>query len=113
MKRSHRNREEGFTLIELLVVIAIMAVLIGVAVSSFTGLIGSGTTESKDFEANAVQTAIDAHMAVQGETTITARTTAAVIASGDADAPFTTYLRSLPTKYKYVWTTAGAITQSE
>jgi len=106
-----RKQEKGFTLVELLVVIAIMAVLIGVAVTSFTGLIGSGSDESDEFELNTVQTSVDAYMAVQKVTTITARVSAAVITSSDTDAPFKTYLRSLPTKNTYTWTTAGLVTQ--
>ena len=106
-----RKDEKGFTLVELLVVVAIMAVLIAVAVGSFTGLIGAGTTESKAFEKEAVQTAVDAYMAVQKVTSITARSSAAVIDTSDSDAPFMTYLRSLPTTYTYTWTTAGVVTQ--
>lgn len=110
MRKDFRD-QKGFTLVELLVVVAIMSVLIGVAVASFTGVIGTGDTESDEFELNAVQTAVDAYMAVQKTTTITARTTAAVIASADADAPFKTYLRQLPTKNQYTWTAAGIVTQ--
>ncbi|MDY6911647.1 MAG: type II secretion system protein, partial [Chloroflexota bacterium] len=105
--------EKGFTLAELLVVIAIMAVLIGVAVGSFVGLIGSGKTEAAEYEWDTVQTAVEAYMAMNITDTIIARTTAAVIASSDTDAPFKTYLRRLPTEYKYSWTDKGVTTQSD
>ena len=106
-----RKAEKGFTLVELLVVVAIMAILIAVAVGNFGGLIGTGTTESKAFEKEAVQTAVDSYMAVNKYTNITARGSAAVVAAADGDADFKTYLRSLPTTYTYSWTTAGVVTQ--
>ncbi|MDY6911791.1 MAG: type II secretion system protein [Chloroflexota bacterium] len=108
MKKPNR-KQKGFTLAELLVVIAIMAVLIGVAVGSFTGLIGSGETEAKNYETEAVQTAIDAYMAVNTSTSITARTTAAKVTTSDA---FSTYMRRLPTTYCYTWTASGVVTQA-
>ncbi|MCP4595011.1 LamG-like jellyroll fold domain-containing protein [Neptuniibacter sp.] len=110
IKTTHRY-EEGFTLGELLVVIAIMSILAGVAVGSFTGLIGSGKSEAANFEKMAVQTAIDAHMGVSASATMTARSSAAVITSSDSDAPFTRYLRRLPTTYEYVWLASGSVTQ--
>ena len=103
MKKGSR-KEKGFTLVELLVVIAIMATLIGVAVGSFTGLIGTGQNESKNTEKVAVQTAVDTYISVSPTHTLAARTVAAVIDTGDTDAPFKIYLRSLPTKYSYTWT---------
>ncbi|MFA4836399.1 MAG: prepilin-type N-terminal cleavage/methylation domain-containing protein [Dehalococcoidia bacterium] len=105
MKKVLRG-EKGFTLVELLVVVAIMSVLIGVAVASFTGLIGSGGDESKDFELNAVQTAVDAYVAVTPTHTLAARTVAAEVTSAD---PFASYLRHLPTKYQYTWTAVPGV----
>ncbi|MDY6911648.1 MAG: LamG-like jellyroll fold domain-containing protein [Chloroflexota bacterium] len=109
----HYFNDKGFTLAELLVVIAIMAVLIGVAVGAFTGLIGSGESESAKYEKEAVQTAVESYMSVNATGTITARTTAAAITETDADAPFKTFLRRLPTEYTYSWTDKGIVSQSE
>ena len=103
--------EQGFTLGELLVVIAIMTILVSVSVGAFTGLIGSGRAEAAQFEKMAVQTAIDSHMGVTASSTISARLSAAVIASNDSDAPFNTYLRRLPTTYEYTWLATGSVTQ--
>jgi len=111
MVKRKGSREGGFTLVELLIVIGILAVLGAVAVAALTGLIGSGTPEAKASEKAAVQTAIDAYMSVNNLTTITARTIAAVITAADGDAPFKTYIRSLPTKYTYTWIANGTVTQ--
>ncbi|WP_297308671.1 LamG-like jellyroll fold domain-containing protein, partial [Neptuniibacter sp.] len=110
MKIGNPN-EKGFTLGELLVVIAIMTILVAVAVGAFTGLIGSGKSESAKFEKEAVQSAVETYLAVSGTTVVTARSGAAVITSNDGDAPFSTYLRRLPTSYQYTWTATGSVTQ--
>ncbi len=107
MQKKHR-REQGFTMSELLVVIAIMAILVGVAVGSYTGLIGSGKSESKTYEYEAVQTAIDAYLSVSGTSVMSARTSAATVTSSDS---FSSYMRRLPTTYTYTWTASGTVTQ--
>ncbi|MBT4510909.1 MAG: type II secretion system protein [Chloroflexi bacterium] len=104
------KEEKGFTLGELLVVIAIMTILVGVAVGSFTGLIGSGSNEAKVYEKEAVQTAIDAYMGANASGTVTARASAAVVTSSDF---FATYMRRLPTNYTYTWLDSGSVTQHE
>ncbi len=107
MKQINKG-EGGFTLSELLVVIAIMAVLVGVAVGSYTGLIGSGKSEAKTYELEAVQVAMDSYMSITASATITARSTAAVVTSSDAIAD---YMRRLPTTYMYTWTSSGSVAQ--
>lgn len=111
MKAIH-NKERGFTLGELLVVIAIMTILVAVAVGSFIGLIGSGSDVSKQYEKEAVDVAIEAYMDTNLSTTIPERIDAAVITSSDGDAPFSNFLRRLPTQYEYSWTAGGSVTQS-
>ncbi len=107
MKKIHRE-EKGFTLGELLVVIAIMTILVGVAVGSFTGLIGSGSDEAKVYEKEAVQVAIEAYMGVNAAGTVAARVTPAEVTSSDF---FATYMRRLPTQYTYTWLASGSVTQ--
>ena len=107
MKVVHKQ-ERGFTLGELLVVIAIMTILVGVAVGSFTGLIGEGSDEAKVYEMEAVQVAIEAYMGVNAVGTVSARAVPAEVTSGDF---FSQYMRRLPTKYEYTWTDLGIVTQ--
>lgn len=104
--------EGGFTLIELLVTIAILGVLFGIVTLTLTGVGSNAQTTVCTAELGVVQSSIDIYMAVNNLSTITARTTAAVIDSGDTDAPFNTYLRSMPTEGTYTWTTAGVATQA-
>jgi len=103
---------KGFTLIELLIVVAIIGVLAGVVMANMSDLFGHGETEAMQAELITVQTAADAYMAKNLQSTITARANAAVIATGDADCEFIAYLRSLPTEYLYAWTDTGEVTQS-
>ena len=102
------SNRRAFTLTELLVVIAIMTILVGVAVGSFTGLIGSGSDEAKVYEAEAVQVAIEAYMGVNAVGTVADRAVPAEVTSSDF---FATYMRRLPTKYTYTWTASGSVTQ--
>ena len=113
MLRKLRKGERGFTLVELLVTIAILGTLFGIVTLALNGLSANTTTNVKKAELDMVQTAVDIYLAngYPTTTTITARAVAATVASGDTDAAFKTYLRSLPTLYTYSWTTDGDVTQ--
>ena len=113
MLRKLRKGERGFTLVELLVTIAILGTLFGIVTLALNGLATNATTNIKKAEKDQVQTAVDIYLAANypATTAITARTAAAVVDSGDSDAPFKSYLRKLPTQYTYSWTASGDVTQ--
>ncbi len=101
--------EGGFTLVELLVTIAILGVLFGIVSMTLTGVGANAEATVKIAECAVVQSAADIYLAALTTNTIASdRTTAAVIASGEVE--FDIYLRDLPTKYTYTWTTAGDVT---
>lgn len=106
-----KAEESGFTLVELLVTIAILGVLFGIVTLTLTGVGSNAESTVNDAELGVVQSAVDIYMAVQNLSTVTDRTVAAVIDTGDADAPFNQYLRQMPTKCQYTWDTDGIVTQ--
>ncbi len=101
-----KDQEGGFTLVELLVVIAIIGILAGVTLASFTGVIGAGSTQAQAQEKAQVQTAIDAYMALNSVTTVTAGTASTTVPSF-----LTTFFRGTTWKYSHAWDTTGLVSQ--
>lgn len=111
----------GFTLIEMIVVVGIIAVLAAVIVPNIGKFIGSGEQGAKNAEWESVQTAMNAMMAEQAITSVTASTGGAARTNGWTALPAGTgaatldgYLQASSTVYYYCWDSAGQVTsQSE
>lgn len=105
--------EGGFTLTELLIVVAILGVLVAVVLPNFVGLLGGAQSTSGEAELNIVQTAVDAKMAAESLSSITAVAVATndmTNAAGGFDLS-PTYMRSTTTNGTYTVDATGAVTQ--
>ena len=120
-----RQGQKGFTLIELLVVVTILGILAGIVTLSLVGLTTNASIQSCNQEYKTVQAALDAAMADNNLSTITAQTTATnsmsvVIGTNAAGNNITlynpnptsanpNYTRNGTTVYQYTWDSAGKI----
>ncbi len=113
LKRIHRG-DKGFTLMEMLIVVAILGILVAVAVPNLTGLIGNSEEKAAAAELSSIQSAMDAMMAKEETSTVTAVTTATSNMAGfpDATYPLSTYLRKSTTNGTYTCTSAGIVSQA-
>ena len=120
-----RKGQQGFTLIELLVVVTILGILAAIVTLSLVGLTTTANLNSCQQEYKTVQTAFDAFMADNNDSSITAQATAtndmtAVIDTGghalwvDVGAVGVTqthnYTRNGHTQFKYTWNSSGRVT---
>jgi prepilin-type N-terminal cleavage/methylation domain-containing protein len=108
--------ERGFTLVELLIVVTILGILAAVVTTSLIGLTATAKTNACAEELRTVQTAVDALMAKNNITAVTAVAApgstdmTTVIGGGEALSP--NYLRQSNTKGGYYWSAAGAVSPS-
>lgn len=114
MRRTHRD-ERGFTLVELLVVVTILGILAAVVTSSLIGLTSTAKTNACAEELRTVQTAMDAMLAKNNITGVTAQATDtgtfSALPTGTGAEPLSpNYLRQATTKGTYRWTAAGLVT---
>ena len=118
-----RKGQSGFTLIELLVVVTILGILAAIVTLSLVGLTTHANVEACNSEYKTVQAALDAYMADNNKSSITAQTTYTNDMSGNAagvklynSSPSDTspnYTRNGFTQFYYEWDSAGRITNAD
>ena len=106
--------ERGFTLVELLIVVTILGILAAVVTTSLIGLTATAKANACAEELRTVQTAVDALMAKNNISTVTAQAAATtdmtgLIGGSPSEALSPNYIRQPTTKGAYTWLASGAV----
>ena len=107
-----KKGQAGFTLIELLVVVTILGVLAAIVTLSLVGITTNAEKQACLQEYKTVQAGLDAYMAYNDTTTVTAATTQDMSTPVKLYDPNSspTFVRNSPTVYTYTWDVHGRIT---
>ncbi len=99
---------------EFLMTLVILIGLIGIVIVVLLGVTTREERARNNDELAVVQSAVIIFMDQNETDIITPRTNnnAAIIDMDDTDAPFKTYLRTLPTRCSYSWGVEGDVTQT-
>lgn len=62
-----KKNDQGFTLVELVVVMAILAVLAGLVVPKFTGILADARAQANEANLQMLQTAVELYNAIEDE----------------------------------------------
>lgn len=105
---------QAFIRPELLTTAAILIGLVGIVSLVLVGVTTREERLAENHELAVVQSAIIIFMEQNQTQTLTPRTraNAGVINPADSDAPFTTYIYTLPTRCSYYWTYEGEVSQT-
>jgi len=113
LRRFHRD-ERAFTLVELLVVVTILGILAAVVTASLVGLTATAKANACAEELRTVQTAMDAMMAKNNITSVTASaadtSTWTALPTGTGTEPLSPgFVRQSQTMGSYTWSAAGLV----
>ncbi len=102
MKR--KSNQKGFTLVELIVVMAILALLAGLAVPKFTGVLSDARGDANDANLRMLQNAVDLYCVMEDVEPDDVNSFDDVISEGYLDA-----VPTAPTGYTAYEVTAGVV----
>ena len=109
IKRLHKG-EKGFTLVELLIVFTLLAVLAAIMIPNVAGFVQFGHSQANKAETSVIQTAMDAMMAKENITSVTAANGVTDWSTSPVEkALYPDYLRFKDSQSSYDYNTTGLV----